>query len=225
MQGAAMKTIVVLNGKGGVGKSNITRHLAVAAEMETPGSSVLCDTDPQGSLADWWNSRAAEAPPMAVIALAEFAEKHAILAKQFRYLFFDTAASDAEAYRDVVKAADLIIIPVVPSPDDVRSLPRLTLPVVLGSDRPFVFVMSKARLATQLLVSTMAALSEHGTVCPTIIQQREGYAKSALTGSTLLEDESAGKGAEEMRELWDFVKARIDEKTITDKKAKGMLNV
>lgn len=220
-----MKTIVILNGKGGVGKSNITRHLAVAAELENPGGVVLCDTDPQGSLADWWNARPTETPPLAVVSLNEFPEKLPILAAKFRFLFFDTAASDAEAYREVVKNADLIVIPVVPSPDDVRSLPRLTLPVVRASGRPFVFVMSKARIATQLLVSTMAALSEHGTVCQTIIQQREGYAKSAFAGSTLLEDEPTGKGAEEMRELWEFVKSRIDEKTNSEKKTKGLLHV
>ena len=108
---------------------------------------------------------------------------------------------------------DLIVIPVIPSPDDVRSLNRLTLPVVKASGRPFVFVMSKARLHTRLLASTIAALSEHGMVSQTIIEQREGYAVSALSGSTLLEDDPNGKGAKEMRELWEFVKSRIDERT------------
>ena len=86
-------------------------------------------------------------------------------------------------------------------------------------------MLSKARLITQLLLSTMAALSEHGTVCQTIIQQREGYAKAAFAGSTLIEDEPNGKGAEEMRNLWDFVKSRIDEKTISAKKTKELLHV
>ena len=220
-----MKTIVILNSKGGVGKSNITRHLAVAAEQESPGMVVLCDTDPQSSLADWWNARTSETPPLAVVGVAEFAEKQPVLASRFQYLFFDTAAADAKQYGDILKSADLIVIPVVPSPDDVRSLNRLTLPVVKESGRPFIFVLSKTRLATQLLVSTMAALSEHGTVCQTIIQQREGYAKAAFAGSTLLEDEPSGKGAEEIRELWNFVKSRIDEKTISAKKVKGMLHV
>ena len=71
----------------------------------------------------------------------------------------------------------------------------------------------------------MAALSEHGTVCQTIIQQREGYAKAAFVGSTLLEDEPSGKGATEMRELWEFVKSRIDETSKSTKKVKGLLNV
>jgi len=220
-----MKTIVILNSKGGVGKSNITRHLAIAAELERPGAVVLCDTDPQSSLADWWNARASETPPLAVVGVAEFTEKQPALASRFHYLFFDTAAADAQQYSEILKSADLIVIPVVPSPDDVRSLDRLTLPVVKRSGRPFIFVLSKARPATQLLVSTMAALSEHGSVCQTIIQQREGYAKAAFAGSTLLEDEPNGKGAEEMRELWKFVKTRIDETPKSVKKEKGLLHV
>lgn len=220
-----MKTIVILNSKGGVGKSNITRHLAVAAEQESPGKVVMCDTDPQGSLSDWWNTRPIETPPLAVISVMEFPQKQPILAARFDYLFFDTAAADAKQYSDILQSVDLIVIPVVPSPDDIRSLSRLTLPVVKNSGRPFIFVLSKARLATQLLVSTMAALSEHGTVCPTIIQQREGYAKAAFGGSTLLEDEPGGKGAEEIRELWEFVKSRIDEKTISASKIKELLHV
>ncbi|MBX3327632.1 MAG: AAA family ATPase [Nitrospira sp.] len=219
-----MKTIMIVNSKGGVGKSNITRHIAVAAEQDNPGSVVLCDTDPQGSLADWWNARTAETPQLAIVALSEFTSKQPALAAKFRYLFFDTAAAHAEEYSGVLKTADLVVIPVIPSPDDVRSLNRLTLPVVKASGRPFVFVMSKARQRTRLLVSTIAALSEHGPVSPTIIEQREGYAVSALTGSTLLEDDPSGKGAEEMRHLWEFVKLRIDEKT-KSRKVKEVIHV
>lgn len=219
-----MKTIVLLNSKGGVGKSNITRHLAVAAEKEKSGSAVLCDTDPQGSLADWWNAREAETPQLATIALSDFKAKIPVISSSFRYMFVDTAASDAEPYSEVLEQADLIIIPVQPSPDDVRSLSRLTLPVVKASGKPFLFVLSKARQGTELLISTMAALSEHGIVCPTIIAQREGYAKASLSGSTLLEEEPNGKGADEMRELWKYIKSRIDENKNSSKK-KETLNV
>lgn len=222
-----MKTIVILNGKGGVGKSNITRHLAVIADQERPGEVVLCDTDPQGSLADWWNAREAETPQLALVSLSDFSEKQPKIALQFNFLFFDTAAAHAKEYEQILASADLIIVPVSVGPDDIRSLNRITLPVLKASNKPFIFVMSKARLGTKLLLSTVAALSEHGPVCPTIICQREGYAESALAGSTLVEDEPKGKGAAEMRELWEFVKSRIDEKTVsnTKKNKKELLNV
>src|ERR1035438_9894975 len=114
-----MKTIVILNSKGGVGKSNITRHLAVAAELESPGMVVVCDTDPQSSLASWWNARTSETPPLAVVGVAEFADKQPALASRFQYLYFNTAAADAKQYGEILKSADLIVIPVVPSPDDI----------------------------------------------------------------------------------------------------------
>ena len=210
-----------------MGKTNITRHLAVIADQERPSEVVLCDTDPQGSLADWWNAREAETPQLALVSLADFAFKQPKIAEQFNFLFFDTAAAHAQEYEQILASADLIIVPVSVGPDDIRSLNRITIPVLKASKKPFIFVISKARAGTKLLMSTVAALSEHGPVCPTIICQREGYAESALAGSTLIEDEPKGKGASEMRELWEFVKSRIDEKTISNikKTKKELLSV
>lgn len=204
-----MKSIVIVNSKGGVGKSNITRHLAVVAEQEHPGSVVLCDTDPQGSLADWWNAREAETPKLAIVGLSDFEEQRRLLATQFHYLFFDATFVQAQSYRPVLLAADLIVIPVIPSPDDVRSLTHMTLPLVKASGRPFIFVMSKSRQRTRLLASTIAALSDHGPISPAVIEQREGYALSSLHGSTLLEDDPHGRGAHEIQHLWEVVQEHL----------------
>ena len=57
-----MKVIVFANQKGGAGKTTLTGHLAVQAEQEGLGPVALMDSDPQGSLAEWWNERAAETP-------------------------------------------------------------------------------------------------------------------------------------------------------------------
>jgi len=208
-----MKTIIVLNSKGGVGKSSITRHLAVAAEQENPGKVIICDTDPQGTLADWWNIRESETPAFATLKVSEFAAKKDLLASKFKYIFLDTAAADARQYATLLKAVDYILIPVVPSPDDIRSLAKITLPVVKKSRKRFGFVLSRARAGTQLLAPTIAALSQDSAVCISIIQQRESYAKSAYDGSTVLEDEPNGKGAQEIRSLWTFVKTRLNEKS------------
>jgi len=55
-----MKTIVFASQKGGSGKTTLAAHLAVAAEMAGDGPCVVIDTDPQASLADWWNVRESE---------------------------------------------------------------------------------------------------------------------------------------------------------------------
>src|SRR5690625_4643498 len=52
MDASSMKTIAVLNQKGGAGKTTIATHLARALQLD--GASVLLvDSDPQGSARDW----------------------------------------------------------------------------------------------------------------------------------------------------------------------------
>ena len=57
-----MKAIVLVNRKGGVAKTTLTGHLAVAAELAGDGPVAVIDTDPQASLAKWWDIRKAETP-------------------------------------------------------------------------------------------------------------------------------------------------------------------
>ena len=60
-----MRVIVVANQKGGVGKTTLAGHLGVMAEQRQDGPVALIDTDPQGSLAAWWNERDSESPVFA----------------------------------------------------------------------------------------------------------------------------------------------------------------
>lgn len=65
-----MRTLVIASQKGGVGKTTIAGHLGVMAEAKGAGPVALIDTDPQGSLASWWNERQAEAPAFASVDIA-----------------------------------------------------------------------------------------------------------------------------------------------------------
>src|SRR6201999_2216401 len=58
----AMYTIVCASQKGGSGKTTLSGHLAVEAHRAGAGDISLIDTDPQGSLAAWWNVREASQP-------------------------------------------------------------------------------------------------------------------------------------------------------------------
>jgi hypothetical protein len=57
-----MKVLALTSQKGGSGKTTLAGHLAVAAEAAGAGPVALIDTDPQGSLTDWWNARDAHTP-------------------------------------------------------------------------------------------------------------------------------------------------------------------
>ena len=75
-----MQTIVVAGQKGGGGKTTLVAHLAVAAERAGHGPVVVIDTDPQQTLATWWQAREADIPKLAPINIREVQTKFNALA-------------------------------------------------------------------------------------------------------------------------------------------------
>jgi chromosome partitioning protein len=65
-----MRILTIASQKGGAGKTTLAAHLAVEAERTGAGPVAVVDTDPQGSLAAWWNSREATAPLFASVDIA-----------------------------------------------------------------------------------------------------------------------------------------------------------
>src|ERR1700761_9037929 len=128
-----MKTTVVANQKGGSGKPTITVHLAAAAERAGDGPVIISDTDPQGTAADWFNQRrksGIETPRYTPLTLPDLAERIADLgAAGASYLLIDTAPSIGAVNADLFAVADLILIPLNPTPADLRALVK-GLPLV-----------------------------------------------------------------------------------------------
>ena len=69
-----MKVLALCSQKGGVGKTTLCGHLGVQAEKQGAGPVALIDTDPQGSLASWWNEREAPEPVFAQVQIDHLAE-------------------------------------------------------------------------------------------------------------------------------------------------------
>src|SRR5580658_7295350 len=147
-----MKTVVITSQKGGSGKTTVTAHLAVAAEQAGNGPVVVIDTDPQQTLATWWNIREAETPQLAPLNLRELPQKLEALSKAgFAYCVIDTPPALTEQNRAVLKLADLILIPTRPSPNDLWSL-GATLDLVKASGTPFAFVLTQAKANARITV-------------------------------------------------------------------------
>ena len=212
-----MKILVLASQKGGAGKTTLVAHLAVAAERGGDGPCVLIDTDPQASLAAWWNGRKAETPAFAPVALKELPEKLQALAQAgYTYAFIDTPPAITESIRAVVVQADLVLIPTRPSPHDLRAVGR-TVELAMEAHQPFAFAVTQAKPNSRLTIQAMAALSEHGVVAPIIIHDRVDYAGSMIDGRTVLEVDPRGRSASEVAELWAFVRARMNESVKTRK--------
>jgi chromosome partitioning protein len=217
---AFMHVIVLASQKGGSGKTTLTGNLAIAAELAGNLSTVLIDTDPQGSLAAWWNVRKSESPAFASATVAELKTKLENLdAAGYELAFVDTPPAIAHAISAVIAQADLVLIPTRPSPHDLRAVGS-TVELVQAAGKPFVFAVTQAKSNARLTVQAMAALSEHGIVAPAIVHDRVDYAGSMIDGRTVQETDPKGKSAAEMAELWRFIKAQIAKSTKARKEAR-----
>ena len=206
-----MKTVVITSQKGGTGKTTLTAHLAVAAAHDKAGRAVVIDTDPQNTLATWWNKREAETPQLAPVSIDELEAKLDALAKSgFDYCLIDTPPALTKQNREVLRLANLVIIPTRPSPNDLWAL-GATLDLVKESGTPFVFALTQAKGNARITVQTIAALSQHGQVFQSVIHDRVDYATSMTDGRTAGEINPGGPAAEEIAQLWSLTKKRISE--------------
>ena len=212
-----MKVLCVASQKGGAGKTTLAAHLAVAAEAGGRGPVVMIDTDPQGSLTAWWNSREAPTPALAVVAIDELGERLAALsAAGIGLVVIDTPPALTDGIRAVVEFADLVVIPVKPSPHDLRAVGQ-TVDIAAAAGKPFVFAVNQAKGNARLTVQAVAALSAHGAVSPALVVDRVDYAASMVDGKSVLETEPKGRAAEEIRKILSFVLSRFNENTKTRK--------
>lgn len=113
-----MKRVMVLNSKGGSGKSTIASNLA--GYYANWGMKVaLADFDPQRSSLDWLRSRSQDYPRIYGISASN---NTVAVPPDTELLIMDTPASvQKEKLEAYIHQADVIIIPVLPSPMDIRA--------------------------------------------------------------------------------------------------------
>jgi chromosome partitioning protein len=110
---------MVLNAKGGCGKSTLATN--IASYFATEGASVaLADYDPQRSSLDWIARRSADRPEIVGVAAFEDGLKH--VPRSADVVVVDAPArSHGKELTDLVKHAETIIVPVLPSTIDMQA--------------------------------------------------------------------------------------------------------
>ncbi len=207
-----MRILALAAQKGGVGKTTIAGHLAVEAEACGHGPVALIDTDPQGSLAAWWNGRAAETPLFVQTTIDDLPRQlDALRAHGIQLVILDTPPAITENIRAVVSLADLVLIPTRPSPHDLRAV-GATVDLVERCRRPMIFVVNGAAPRARITGDAAVALSQHGTVAPTTLHQRVDFASSMIDGRTVGEVNPKSNSAAEIAELWTYVSKKLGKK-------------
>jgi chromosome partitioning protein len=205
-----MKVIAVASQKGGTGKTTLCGHLAVQAERMGAGPVALIDTDPQGSLSDWWNARGAEAPAYVQTTLARLEPDLATLRDAgVQLVFIDTPPAMTFAIVDVVKNADLVLIPVRPSPHDLAAA-GATVDLVEKLGKPLVFIVNGASPRARITSEAAIALSQHGTVATGFVHHRSDFASSMIDGRTVMELPRSARSCNEIEALWEYVARRLE---------------
>jgi chromosome partitioning protein len=191
--------------KGGAGKTTLAVHLSVVA-----GDAVLVDLDPQGSAAEWWESREAEAPAIATGRPADLGRSLATLTEHRRYILVDTAPFSDEHAEAVARHADLVVIPSRAAILDLRAI-RPTVELVRRVGTPAVIVLNavpagKTTAEASVVTAARVALSAYGLpVCPVAIGHRMALQHALNDGRTAVEYEPDGKAAQEIKRLWRWI--------------------
>ena len=123
-----MRTILVVNSKGGCGKSTIATNLAAfyAREKKTV---LLADFDPQASGLQWLKARSPERPR---IEGMDGSESGFRLPRHVDYAILDAPAGIRGAeLTALVRRAQTILIPVLPSATDMRATARFVRDLML----------------------------------------------------------------------------------------------
>ena len=122
--------ISVVNGKGGVGKSTVAINLAGSLSHQK-AKVLLADADPQGTTIGWLNAREGQPPeklnstglrvtPQPWSA-AELGNRLAAEARSVDFTIIDCGPANGKIERAALALSDYAIIPVTPSPYDIRS--------------------------------------------------------------------------------------------------------
>jgi chromosome partitioning protein len=205
-----MRVLAMASQKGGSGKTTLSGHIAVQAQLAGAGPVVLIDIDPQGSLADWWNERTTEFPAFAQTTVARLAGDLELLRQQgFKLAVIDTPPAITMAIQSVISVAELIVIPTRPSPHDLRAV-GATVDLCDRAGKPLIFVVNGATPKAKITYEAAVALSQHGTVAPVTVHHRTDYAASMIDGRTVMETDPNGRSAEEMVDLWRYISDRLE---------------
>ncbi|NIJ64287.1 chromosome partitioning protein [Sphingomonas leidyi] len=201
--------VALLNQKGGTGKTTLALHLA--GQWARQGARVtLVDADPQGSALDWSQQRGHEGAVrlFGVLGLARNTLHHEApeLARDAEHVVIDGPPRVAGLMRSALLAADLVLIPVQPSPlDGWASAEMLSLLAEARSFRPQLaarFVLNRCAARTVIARETGAALADHDPpLIGTRIGQRVLFAEAMQRGRLAFEIDEHGPADREIAAL------------------------
>ena len=198
--------IAFLNQKGGVGKTTLSTSFA-SALTQAKHKVLLIDADPQRGVLTWAEHREAQ-PLFPVIGLPsdKLHREMNAHAANYDHIVIDAPPQVSSIAKSIILAADLILIPVQPSPHDIWSAGKVVKLIEdAGTFKDNIktsFIVNRKIVNTALGRDVFAALENYPfPVLQTAIGQRVAFAESAAVGASVLETEPNGAASCEILSL------------------------
>lgn len=204
-----MKTLVIANRKGGVGKSTLGTNLSVAATRagETP---IIIDLDPQASAAKWKDQRDDESPVVVatpVSRLPEILKKAADAGATLAIL--DTAPNTDPDVLEAAGHADMVLVPCQPARIDLEALPS-TINVIRIANVPARIVFNDVPVrGDRVDQARVAASGFQVPIAPCHVAHRVAFIDAYNAGLGVLEYEPRGKASREIQDLYTYISAEM----------------
>ena len=210
-----MRTIALVNQKGGCGKTTVALHLA-AAFWQRGENVLVLDLDPQASAAEWHDARAEPLPHVESVQPARLA-KVVAHAREIAtgILVLDTAPHSEAAALEAARCADLVLVPCQPSIMDLRAM-RKTVELLRLVKVPAFGLLNN--------VPSYGAIADEAAdtittdlglpVCPVRLGDRVAYNRCLITGQVAQELEPVGKAAREVEQLYMWTCEQLAMSTI-----------
>lgn len=200
------RIITVAQQKGGAGKTTLAAHLAVAMTAGKHKVAVV-DIDPQQSLTFWYKQRQAllgdAGAGLLVSQINGWRLRNEVqkLAEDYDVVLIDSPPHAETEARIAVRSADLVVVPVQPSPMDIWAT-RPTLELARGEGTPALAVLNRVPPRARLTEEMLAALKELGAeVAKSRIGNRVVFASALSEGRAVGEVQPKGKAAQEIANL------------------------
>lgn len=184
-----MQKIMLLNPKGGCGKSTIATNLA--AYYASWNMQVgLADFDPQKSSLNWLRNRTFD---LASIKAINANTEHLVVPDNLDYLIIDTPGSlEKERMKELIHLADTIIIPVLPSPIDIQAASFFIYQLLLKyrvttDDKDICIVANRARKRTLIYKDLIKFTSTIKLPLVTTLKDSRSYIRYASKGAGLFD--------------------------------------
>jgi chromosome partitioning protein len=190
------KILVVLNGKGGVGKT--TTSINVAALFAEQQRVLLVDADPQGS-ANWWVHQNEETMQFDTKVVSDLHSLRELQQQtQYRVVVVDMPpALDSAALEIVMPVADYLLLPTPPAPMDLAAMIQTVKQVVLPSGIAHRVLLTRVNpRSVREAQEAQQTLIECGIpVCKSVVRSYKAHERAALEGLAI--SQWQGKNAEQ----------------------------